>query len=209
MATKKPRGYFEKVLAMDCETTGLFFNEDDPSYNSQTGQTHQSVSWGFIVADAKTLKPIEKLYIEIKHDGKSEWNSKAEAVHGLSKAYLKENGMDASEAVEAIANLIIKHWGPTGNICTLGHNVVSFDLCFLKRLMRSQGIVLKFGNRHIDTFAASMGTIQAFNSDDLFDTMGLPVREKHNALEDIEYTLESLRRIKVLWDSNVDLHAYS
>lgn len=197
----KPRGYFEKILAMDCETTGLFFNEDDPSYNSKTGQTHQSVSWGFIVADAKTLKPIEKLYIEIKHNGESEWNAKAEHVHGLSKEHLEENGMTQSQAVEAIANLVIKHWGPTGNICTLGHNVVSFDLMFLKRLMRSEGIELRFGNRHIDTFALGQCTIGIFNSDDLFEECGLPVRSKHNAMEDIEYTLESARRIKTIFQS--------
>ena len=48
----KPRGYFEKILAMDCETSGLNFNAVDPS------DGFQSVSWGFAVADAQTLKPI-------------------------------------------------------------------------------------------------------------------------------------------------------
>jgi len=32
----KPRGYFQKVLAIDCETTGLAVNADDPSYNPKT-----------------------------------------------------------------------------------------------------------------------------------------------------------------------------
>jgi DNA polymerase III epsilon subunit-like protein len=195
----KPRGHFDYVLAADCETTGLFFNEDDPSYNSKTGQTHQSVSWGFIVADAVTLKPIEKLYIEIKYNGTSEWNDRAFKIHGLSKEYLAENGMSEEDAAAAIANLIIKYWGPTGNICLLGHNVVTFDMWFLKRLMRGQCIELKFGNRHIDTFSLGQCTIGIFNSDDLFDECGLPVREKHNALEDIEYTLESARRIKMIF----------
>ena len=59
----KPRGYFEKILAMDCETTGLAVNRDDPSYDQEKGIEYQSVSWGFIVANAQTLEPIEKIYI--------------------------------------------------------------------------------------------------------------------------------------------------
>lgn len=198
-----PRGYFEKVLALDCETTGLFFNTDDPSYDPTTGKTHQSLSWGFIVADAKTLKPIDKLYLEIKWNGVSEWNKKAEEVHGLSKEYLDKNGLTEEQAVEQIGNLIIQHW-PSNKICLLGHNVVSFDMWFFKRLMRSQGIELPFGNRHIDTFALGQCTLGTFNSDDLFAECGLPVRTTHNALEDIEYTLESARRIKMIFQSALE-----
>ena len=204
----KPRGYFEYILAIDCETTGLFFNVDDPSYDPETGKEHQALSWGVIVADAKTLEPIEELYVEIQHNGDAEWNDSAAQIHGLTKEYLVENGVPEEEAVMLIANLIVKYWGTDNKIATLGHNVVAFDIWFLKRLMRRYGIELRFGNRHIDTFSLSFGTIGGFNSDDLFETMGLPVRGVHNALEDIKYTLESVRRIKVLWDDKVGVKAY-
>jgi DNA polymerase III epsilon subunit-like protein len=203
-----PRGYFKYILAVDCETTGLFRNVDDPSFDPVSKKTHQSVSWGIIVVDATTLTPIEKLYLEIKHNGVSEWSKEAEKVHGLSKQYLEENGVTEEEAVTQIASLIIKYWGPDNKLCLLGHNVVTFDMWFLKRLMRSQGINLRFGNRHIDTFSVAYGTSGAFNSDDLFSTMGLPVRAIHNSLEDIEYTLESFRRVKLLWNKQVGVTAY-
>ena len=84
----KPRGYFEKLLAMDCETTGLAINKDDPSYNPDTKEEYQAVSWGLVVADAATLKPIEKMYIEIQWNGTSVWDNRAQKIHGLSREHL-------------------------------------------------------------------------------------------------------------------------
>jgi len=201
----KPRGYFEKVLALDCETTGLAYNSDDPSIEND-GREYQSIAWGLVVADAKTLKPIEELYVEIKWDGKSEWNMRAQGVHGLSKEHLEENGMSSEDAVLAIGNLIMKYWGPEGNIRLLGHNVVTFDMWFLKRLMRAQGINLKFGNRHIDTCSIGFATFETFNSDDLFKAAGLPERDasKHNALDDAKYALESARRVKMIFQKGLN-----
>ena len=43
---------------MDCETTGLAINRDDPSYDPENDIEYQSVSWGLIVADAATLDPL-------------------------------------------------------------------------------------------------------------------------------------------------------
>lgn len=203
MNKHKPRGYFDYVLAMDAETTGIAFNCDDPSFNPVTNETFQSIAWGLVVADANTLLPIEQLYLEIKWDGKSVWSPQAENVHGLSKQYLAENGIDSDEAVALMANLIIKYWGPTSNIITLGHNVATFDLWFMKRLMRSQQIELKFGNRHIDTMSIGFGTFGTYNSDDLFDAAGLPARDpsKHNALVDTLNALESARTARTVFQT--------
>ncbi len=194
-----PRGYFEKILALDSETTGLAYNSDDPSYDPVTGKTYQSVAWGFIVADAETLKSIEELYVEIQWDGESEWNTKAEAIHGLSREHLKKNGLTAEQAVEVIGDLIIRHWGPTNSIRTLGHNVVTFDLWFLKRLFRKFDIELKFGNRHVDTSSIGFVNWKTFNSDDLFDVIGMPTRGEHNALDDARFALEAARRTRVIF----------
>lgn len=194
----KPRGYFEKVLAFDCETTGLTFGGDDPSIN------HQALSWGLIVADADTLKPIEELYIEIQWDGKSKWSKRAEQIHGLSKDYLKKNGLTKQEAVEQIGSLILRHWGPNVCVHTLGHNSITFDMWFLKRLMREFGIELKFGNRHYDTNSMGWISFGIFNSDDLFKECGIERGKVHNALEDARCTLEAARRIKLVFKSALD-----
>lgn len=190
---KKPRGHFDYFLAIDCETSGMAFNEDDPSINTKTGQVYQSVSWGLVVVDATTLKTVEELYLEIKWDGESEWDKRAEKVHGLSLAYLEENGMTSEEAVVAIAGLILKYWGPDVSVCLAGHNVQTFDMFFLKRLLRAQGIEIKFGNRHIDTNSIGFGVYQTYNSDDLFDVVGCAKRDKHNALDDARNVVRTIR----------------
>jgi len=197
----KPAGYFEILLAMDCETTGLAFNSDDPSQEAD-GRYYQPISWGFIVANAHTLQPIEKLYMEIQWDGKSEWNSRAQGVHGLSKEHLAENGVTEEEAVEVLVNFLIKYFGPNGNIRTLGHNVATFDLWFLKQMLRRHDIdIFRFGNRHVDTSSLGFVNMEVFTSDQLFDQIGLPIRDpsKHNALTDAEYSLESARRMRTIF----------
>jgi len=200
----KPKGYFDFLLAADCETTGLAYNSDDASIESD-GKYYQSIAWGLVVADANTLLPVEKLYVEIKWDKKSIWSPQAEKVHGLSREYLEQNGIDSADAVVQIGGLILKYWGPTNSIRLLGHNVATFDMWFLKRLMRSEGIDLKFGNRHIDTSGAGFLTFNTYTSDELFAAVGLPERDahKHNALDDALHSLHSARTIRLLWNKFV------
>lgn len=201
----KRRGYFKYMLAADSETTGLFFNPvgDNPAYDATTGKYHMAVSWGLIVVDADTFEPVEKLYVEIKWDGKSEWLVKAEQTHGLSKEYLAEHGMDEEDAMVEIANLIVKYWSNTP-VVLFGHNIVTFDIFFLRDAMRRHGIELSFGNRHVDTNSIGFSTLGTYTSDELFEQVGLPVRGTHNAMEDIEYTLEAAKRIRTLFNSIFD-----
>jgi len=197
----KPRGYFNNVLAFDCETTGLAMGSLDPTHDEATGNTYQMVSAGFIVADVKTLKPIDELYVEIQWNGESEWNMGAQKVHGLSKDYLKKNGQTEKEAVIAIGNFLMKHFGPDNCIHLLGHNVATFDRYFIARLFEKFGIDLKFGNRHIDTYSLGVTLLGAYTSDDLFEVLGLGERTIHNALEDTRMTLAAARRLQVMFNS--------
>ena len=207
----KPRGYFQKILAIDCETTGLCFSNDSPVYNEKTGERHQTVSWGVIIADAATLKPIDELYVEIKWNEESihqrEENSKfgtfAEKVHGLKKSYLDKNAGTEEDAVLEIGELIMKHWGPTGSIVTLGHNVHLFDLPFIRDLFNRVGVPLKFGNRHIDTNSIGFVNWNTFNSDDLFGLLGYEERGDHNALEDIRQALDAARTSRLLFKTMI------
>jgi len=210
MTKQHPTGYFKYLLAMDCETTGLSFTTSDPSIG------HQAVAWGLIIADAATLQPIEKKYIEIKWNDASieaatldpTFGKKAESIHGLSRSYLEENGIGEQEAVVEIANLILRYFGPKGCLKCLGHNVHMFDIPFLRAMTMRHGIDLIFGSRHYDSNSVGFITTGAFTSDALFDTMGFPTRTSHNALNDTEMALESCRRIKVLWDSKISVSAY-
>lgn len=199
MTKVTPRGYFKYILAADCETSGIASHCDDPSYNPNTKEEYQAVSWGFVIVDADTFKPVEKLYLEVRFDeSKHTWDSRTSAIHGFTKEYLKKNGLSHEEAATQIANLIVKYFGPTTPICFMAHNA-NFDLCFLKRFMRSQGIELNFANRIIDTNGIAYAVFTTFNSDDFFDAAGLPERKQHNALEDVEYIVEAVRRVRLIF----------
>lgn len=209
MSYDSPKGYFKFVLAMDCETTGLNKEHDDPSLG------HQAVSWGIIVADAHTLLPIEKLYVEIKWNDESKrarkrdanFSVSAAAIHGLTYDYLEEHGISEQDAVEQIGYLILKYWGPDGHINALAHNV-NFDLSFFRAMFRRHGIELTFGSRQIDSNSAGFVMLESFTSDQFFSTMGMDERAHHNAMEDIEHTLESCRRLRLIWNDSVGLNAH-
>ena len=195
--SSKPRGYFEKILVMDAETSGLAFNSVDPSMDPRPGDVYQSVSWGLVVADARTLKPIDKLYVEIKWDGKSAWSDKAQAVHGLTKEYLAEHGLTAEEAACEIASFILDHFSADSMVPVAGHNAGTFDIFFMRRLLNEFEIMFKTGNRFIDTNTIGFTVFGTFNSDDLFDLIGVK-RTEHNALEDAMASLRVLHKTRQL-----------
>jgi DNA polymerase III epsilon subunit-like protein len=200
---KKPKGYFKHLLCVDFETSGLHFSSPNAAIDATTGEYYQPVSVGIIVADADTLLPVEELYIEIKWDGKSLWSDGAQKVHGLSREYLEANGTDMSDAVVQVASLILKYWGPSNTIHCLGHNIHLFDLQFLDLMMRSEGLIMKWGNRHVDTHSLGFVTFGTYNSDDLFDAAGLASRDpsKHNALTDARNALQSARVIRQIFNA--------
>lgn len=181
-----------RILAMDCETTGLKFGSLDPSIG------YQSISWGMIVADSN-FKEIDSLYVEIKWDGVSTWEPRAEQVHGLSKSYLEEHGMDKEDAAVTIAEFILKYFDVDDSIVCLGHNVRNFDLPFLVRLLGEFDITLKFAHRAIDTFSPGFVLAGKTNSDEIFQYFGMPARHQHNALEDARQALKVCRNIRRLW----------
>jgi hypothetical protein len=202
MTQKTPRGYFKYTLAGDCETTGIAIGCDDPTFNAKTGEKYQAVSWGLVVVETDTLKAVDELYVEIQWDKQYTWNAGAEKVHGMSKEYLRENGVPMKEAVEQIGSLILNYWGPDSPVCMLGHNVHTFDMPFMRATLRSQGIEVKFANRHVDTNSIGFAALNTYNSDDLFEMIGLPTRDpsKHNALVDAKNALQVVRSVRAIYD---------
>ena len=195
-AQKHPFGYFNKVVSIDVETSGI--NRD--SFNPADG--YQIVSIGLVLADAKTFKEIDSKYIEIKWNGTSKWSEKAQAVHGLSKEYLEENGIAEEEAVVEICEFLLKYYNVEDSITLLGHNV-TFDYGFLFNLLKKYEIHFKFSHRRLDTFSISMATVQQFNSDDLFKVMGFDRDIKHNALGDARMALKVYENISKIWQTVV------
>lgn len=201
MSKKQKRGQFDVVFAVDCETSGLNYKSSDITTN------YQSISWGIIAANPETFETIDELYVEIKHDGsKYMWDYRAEKVHGLTRDYLDENGLCEEDAAATIGEFILDHIGSvTAPVVLLGHNVATFDLLFLKKLLRNNGLDFKFAHRSLDTFSLSMATVKEYNSDDLFEAFGLDERKEHNALEDAHHALEVFRQVNLIWKHLVQM----
>lgn len=197
-------GEFKYCLALDCETSGLSKYSFDPSIVKTTNKTYQIVSIGLIIVEVETLKEIEELYLEIKWNGESVWLKEAEKVHGLSKEYLQENGLDESDATYLIGEFILKYFDVNYTIPLLGHNVVAFDRYFLYNLFKKYDIELNFGNRHIDTFSLGCGILNLYNSNALFSKMGIKRDDIHNSLEDARYAIEVVRNMRTLWEAFIE-----
>ena len=195
---KKPRGHFDVIFAVDCETSGINYTSNDISNN------YQSISWGIIVSDPDTFEEIDSIYVEIKFDDtKYLWDWKAEKIHGLSREHLEENGETSEDASAIITDFILKYHNIDKPLILLGHNVGTFDRIFLKKLLHSHGMNFKFAGRCLDTFSLSMGTVKEFNSDDLFNRFGLKERAHHNSLEDARNSLMIFKYCSELWEEFV------
>jgi DNA polymerase III epsilon subunit-like protein len=173
-------------LAIDFETTGYSL----PHY----AERHQGVSFGALIFDIERLTVVDTLYCEIKYDPKYAWEDTAEKIHGLTRDYLSKHGVTQAEAAEQLALMVHKYMG-TENVVVLGHRP-HFDIAFLDQLFDSIGFAFKYDPIKLDTAAFGLVMLGMTKSDDLFDAVGLPPRGKHDALEDIIYTLESLRQIR-------------
>lgn len=195
----------DRVLAMDCETSGLNWKSGHSESNQSVAHGYQAIHWGFVVASTDDYKPIAELDVKIKWNGESKWDMKAEKIHGLTKEHLEKHGVDEEEAVMDIIEFFLEHFDISKPIFVLGHNVGTFDLPFLKDLLYRHGVEkIKFGHRAFDTFSLSMGTVKEHDSNTLFKRVGLPVREDHNALEDAKYALAVFRRLNKAWTTMLE-----
>lgn len=173
-------------LGIDWETTGYSL----PNYASK----HQGISFGAIIFDVKTLEPIESLYQEIKYDPRYIWDAGAEKVHGITREYLEKNGVSQEEAAFALADLVNRYLG-NDNVMVLGHRV-HFDIAFTDQLLNSAGMEFTYHPTKIDSCSMATILLELTYSNDIFAILGIPPRGQHNALEDIMYTLEAVKRMK-------------
>ena len=173
-------------LAIDWETSGYSL----PNY----AEKHQGISFGAIIFDVRTLEPVEKLYKEIIFDDKYLWDARAEQIHGVSRDHLKANGISQEAAALELGNLVYKYLA-TEDITLLGHRV-HFDRAFTDQLMSAAGVKFNYNPTFIDSCSIATVLMEMTHSESIFQTLGMPPRGKHNALEDIEYTLDSIKKMK-------------
>lgn len=176
------------ALCFDTETSGFNF----PDY----AEKHQMISYGAAIVVNETLEVVDTLYREIKFDDSKLWSKEAEAVHGLTKDYLNINGVSMEDACVDLLNLVVKYWGFDSSIMLIGHNPL-FDVAFLNSSFDKVTLPhLKLYHRLIDTSIIGYATMNITNSEELFTKLGLPPRHAHNALEDVLYTVESVKIVR-------------
>jgi hypothetical protein len=189
-------------LCMDWETSGATWGGD-------SSKEYQGLSFGAIVFDAKTFEEVDKIYVEIKFNSKWKWSAEAEAIHGMSQAYLEENGISQEDAAIKLAEFILKYWGPDSKVMFMGHNA-EFDRRFSNQLLNEIEIEFSVEKQtqftswiqlhHVilDTSPLGFVAVGLFKSDLLFEKMGFEQRGDHNALQDAEQTLATAKAIRDL-----------
>jgi hypothetical protein len=177
------------ILCIDWETSGTTWTTHE-----QTFKQFQGISFGAVIADAETFEPVETLYRIVKFDEKYTWSAEAEAIHGISRGFLAENGVDREDAALALAELIIKYFGIGTKVMFAGHNTW-FDIHATKQLLEEFGVMPEIHHVVLDSAPTAFVAINEYKSDVVFDLLGGIVRKQHNALEDALLSLSVLRNI--------------
>ena len=99
-----------------------------------------------------------------------------------------------------ILEFILKYWDLNEAISTIGHNQVTFDHWFFRELLNEFDMMVKFGNRHIDTNYLTLGVYDVEGSNELFQLFN-DRRVDHNALDDIIQTVNVFFETKKIFNS--------
>lgn len=185
-------------LCIDWETTGSDFK-------GKSHESFQGISFGAIIFNTETFEEVDSIYVELKYDeSKYGWSPEAEAIHGLSREYLAEHGMERDEALAELLSLILKHFGPApGKILFLGHNC-QFDIDFTYQLCNDFGMELTPFHVILDTSSTGFILSGMYKSNDIFETFAGITRDAHNALDDARACLDSARTMREIFQAGLN-----
>lgn len=182
-------------VVIDWETSGS-------DWDGKSHLTYQGISVGVVVFDLYTFMEVDSLYLEIRFDdSRYKWSDAAERIHGLTRDRLAL-GLSQDEAAVELVSFILKHFSPDEAITVLGHNR-QFDIDFTEQLLSPRGIMFTLQSTCLDTSGLGFTLLGLHKSDDLFDFLGLPKRQDHNALEDCRYELAAVRRLKQIFNDGL------
>jgi DNA polymerase III epsilon subunit-like protein len=185
------------ILVLDTETSGSAF-----AAYEETFAKYQAVSFGAIVATSDTFEEVATLEFTVKfNDSLYEWSEEAEKIHGLSREYLAEHGLEPEEAAAELAGFILDHFG-TGKVMFLGHNPY-FDIEAMKQLLEKHGVMPDLHHVVLDTSALGWITCGRFRSNELFEHFLGGRAEKHGALDDARMTLSVVRAVRQVMDETL------
>lgn len=194
-------------LWMDWETSGADFGTP---YEEQA-KRFQGISVGLVIADNETFEEVDAIKIDIIFDENTyEWQDKAQSIHGLTREFLRENGVSQEDAAVAVIEFVTKYFGQDviyllemgephmkAKVALGGHNL-EFDVAHLKHLLEQAGFGI--ADHHVRLNTATIGFVATglYKSDDLFQFFGADAREDHDSLEDTRQALAVARGVKAL-----------
>lgn len=197
---KMKTGLPARGICIDWETSGYNPPREMEGHFIGYADKHQGIALGAVIFDVQTFEAIDTFYVEIKFDSKYEWSDGAEKIHGLSREHLEKNGSSKEDAAIAFANFLVKYFMPDEELLVMGHNK-DFDIAFLHQFLEPFGIMPKIWYRGINTCDIGIVCFGLPKSDLIFEHIGLPPRQDHNALEDAIYTLEVCKTVRTIMNS--------
>lgn len=180
------------IIAMDTETSGAVFGN-----MQETVKQYQLLSVGLLLID-DSFNVHDELYVEFKVDDTKRWSNEAQDVHGLTKEYLNQYGMNEEDALVKIGSFMAKYFDLSQQILVAGHRV-DFDVHFIRGLFRKYEMDIFFDDRKIDLLPAAYITTGLIKSDDIFSVLLGNKRGSHNALEDIRLTVQAMKSIREIF----------
>lgn len=128
------------VCVADTETGGLPSKGGKGKPEKKAFYDVALVEVALVVVDCINLKIVDE-YNEIISPYKEdcEYSPGAESVHGLSKKYLEENGLDVKEVYKGVKSFMKTYANPKIGTILAGHNFQLFDVPFFEGLFNFHG----------------------------------------------------------------------
>lgn len=172
------------LFALDTETSQITF----------TPTTSQCIAMAMIVVkNDANFTEVNRFYKECAFDAERfKWDDEAQAIHGLSQQHLAEQEM--MKYVADDLSKFIKPYVADSPMLVIAHNP-NFDSAYLQQWLNEAGDTTPISHRKIDAFTAGLTAFNLKNSEEHFEFLG-KTRGFHNAMEDIETSLEIIRQIR-------------
>lgn len=182
-------------IVFDLETGDLISEKKRAFYDAA------AIEIALVVVDFEKLSIVEEKSFIFKDEYKEDlsYSAQAEAVHGITKEIRIQNGVELKTIYKEICNLFKKYKNPRQMCHLIGHNIISFDVPFLRNFFEYMGDNLdNYVKYYTDTMLFAhmsaleqenyqLGTCCQLNGIDLVNAHRALDDTKANALLMLEY----------------------
>lgn len=161
-----------KYLSCHVESDGLNFNT-----NKNVSDGFSAVSVGMVVCDSN-LSPIDEIIV---YNNDSNANQTKE-YHGIDNKFLRKYGISEIEAAIEIKDFLNNNFDLNYPITPIGHNISSFSLPFIKKLLYENDFLVPFSSNMIDTYSILFGVFGDYTLNDMLEAFDVPDLSKYKEI---------------------------